>query len=380
MPRPWSRLVMLDVVPCPTPTSATTDATPMITPSIVSAARSRLVRRRESASRMSSRTLMRRAVRRGCGPGGRGRGDVGVMGDEDDRAPGRVERVEDAHHVAPGGGVEVARRLVGEDERRVRDQRAGDRDTLLLAARQLARLVVQPVAQPQPLERRTRPPATFPPPMPWYSSGAATFSSAVVRGSRLYDWNTNPIARLRSLARPSSESVVDGGPGERVGAGRRAVQAAQDVHHRALAGARTGRRWPRTRPPPRSGRRPGARAPRGGPCEYVRDTRSSRMIGCDGHPPPRLPPLPPKPPRSPPPAPNAAAREGAATVGRRRHEVGGRSGDDRLACRQPAGDLGERVGDEPDGHVAGRRRLGRRVAGCSRGRRRSRRAARPPGW
>src|SRR6185369_7348727 len=43
VPRPASRLVMFDVVPCPTPTRATTEATPMMTPSIVRAARSRLV-------------------------------------------------------------------------------------------------------------------------------------------------------------------------------------------------------------------------------------------------------------------------------------------------------------------------------------------------
>src|SRR3954451_2319521 len=47
VPRPASRVVMLDVVPWPTPTRATTDATPMTTPSIVRAARRRLVRRRE---------------------------------------------------------------------------------------------------------------------------------------------------------------------------------------------------------------------------------------------------------------------------------------------------------------------------------------------
>ena len=48
VPRPASRLVMFEVVPWPTPTRATTEATPMMTPSIVSAARSRLVRSRES--------------------------------------------------------------------------------------------------------------------------------------------------------------------------------------------------------------------------------------------------------------------------------------------------------------------------------------------
>ena len=41
-----------------------------------------------------------------------------------------------------GLGVEVAGRLVGHDHRRLADQRARDRDPLLLAARQLGRQVV----------------------------------------------------------------------------------------------------------------------------------------------------------------------------------------------------------------------------------------------
>jgi hypothetical protein len=40
------------------------------------------------------------------------------------------------------GGVEISSRLVGEDERRVVGQRPGDRDPLLLAARQLRRIVM----------------------------------------------------------------------------------------------------------------------------------------------------------------------------------------------------------------------------------------------
>ena len=59
----------------------------MITPSIVSAARSRLVRRRERARRRSSRTLMPRSARRRrwiWRPAGGG--DLGVVGDEHDRA------------------------------------------------------------------------------------------------------------------------------------------------------------------------------------------------------------------------------------------------------------------------------------------------------
>ena len=64
------------------------------------------------------------------------------MGDEDDRLAALVARppqgVED---LGAGRVVEVAGRLVGEQERRPGDERAGDGDALLLAGRQLVRLV-----------------------------------------------------------------------------------------------------------------------------------------------------------------------------------------------------------------------------------------------
>src|SRR4029078_6671967 len=71
VPRLERAVVMFDVVPCPTPTRATTDATPMITPSIVRAARRRLVRRRENARRSSSGSLMPPPAHHGDGSAGR---------------------------------------------------------------------------------------------------------------------------------------------------------------------------------------------------------------------------------------------------------------------------------------------------------------------
>ena len=47
------------------------------------------------------------------------------------------------HDVPAGGGVEIARRLVGKDDRRIVRQRAGDRDPLLFAARQLRGIVMR---------------------------------------------------------------------------------------------------------------------------------------------------------------------------------------------------------------------------------------------
>ena len=73
--------------------------------------------------------------------------------------PGRVEPVEDAQHVAGGLGVQVAGRLVGEQQRRRGDQRPGHRDPLLLAAGELVGLVVGPVGQARPGPARPARPA-----------------------------------------------------------------------------------------------------------------------------------------------------------------------------------------------------------------------------
>ena len=51
-------------------------------------------------------------------------------------------------------GVQVAGRLVGEQQVGLGDQGPGDRDPLLLAAGQLARPVLDPVAEANPVQRR----------------------------------------------------------------------------------------------------------------------------------------------------------------------------------------------------------------------------------
>jgi len=62
-----------------------------------------------------------------------------VRGDEHRRAA-QVRAVEDLHDLARQVGIEVAGRLVGHDDHRVVDQRAGDGHALLLAAGQLRRI------------------------------------------------------------------------------------------------------------------------------------------------------------------------------------------------------------------------------------------------
>ena len=60
-----------------------------------------------------------------------------------DGGPGLVDPVEQLHDPDRGDRVEVAARLVGEQQRRVVDEGAGDRDALLLAAGELVGVAVE---------------------------------------------------------------------------------------------------------------------------------------------------------------------------------------------------------------------------------------------
>ena len=66
-----------------------------------------------------------------------------VVGGDHDRRAGAVDAVEQLHDPDRGLGIEVAGRLVGQQQRRVVDERARDRDALLLAAGELVGVVVQ---------------------------------------------------------------------------------------------------------------------------------------------------------------------------------------------------------------------------------------------
>ena len=118
-------------------------------------------------------------------------------------------------------------------------QRAGDRDALLLAARQLGRAVLGAVAEPDPVEqlaaraararRRAR---------PAISAGSSTFSSAVSERQQVEELEDEAdvvaaqpgqLARRRGRrsARPPTATVPLG----------RRLERAEDVQQRALARA-----------------------------------------------------------------------------------------------------------------------------------------------
>src|SRR4051794_37447279 len=67
------------------------------------------------------------------------------VSDHDDRRAFLVELAKHAHHLLAVSGVEIAGRLVGEDQLGFADQRPSHRDALLLPARQLGRPMLSAV-------------------------------------------------------------------------------------------------------------------------------------------------------------------------------------------------------------------------------------------
>ena len=114
-------------------------------------------------------------------------GRVRIVRHHDDRlAVLAVERLQQVEDLVAGLAVEIARRLVAEQQRRVGDDGARDADALFLAARELARIVLRAVGQADDLERdRRRACAARPSPSFVSSSGSSTLRSAVSTGSRL---------------------------------------------------------------------------------------------------------------------------------------------------------------------------------------------------
>ena len=76
--------------------------------------------------------------------------EVGVVRHHDDGAVLRVQFGEDAQYGLFVFGVEVAGGLVGKEDFRFVNQRAGDADALLFAAGELFRQVVAAVREPDP--------------------------------------------------------------------------------------------------------------------------------------------------------------------------------------------------------------------------------------
>ena len=117
--------------------------------------------------------------------------------------------------------IEIAGWLISQQQAWLRvDERARDSDALLLAARKLARRVA--LALPKAEQLQGGPRALVPLDLPAgrgqgpsRTEAASTFSSALVRGSRLKLWKTKPRRSLRMLARSGSPSCATSNPSKK---------------------------------------------------------------------------------------------------------------------------------------------------------------------
>ena len=116
-----------------------------------------------------------------------------VVGDDDQRAAALLlllaEQVEDL--VAPFA-VEVAGRLVGQQDDGILDQGPRDRHPLLLAAGELGRLVAQPVPEPDLAQQVFGLGVASPVRRPSGMNGKSTLPTAVRLWIRLNCWKTKP--------------------------------------------------------------------------------------------------------------------------------------------------------------------------------------------
>ena len=165
-----------------------------------------------------------------------------VVGDEHDGlAALGAEAPEHVEDLRAGRVVEVAGRLVGEEEGRPVDEGPGEGHPLLLAGGELVGAVAAPCRPGRrPRARRgsaadsSRPPGSRPATM----NGRATFSRTDRIGMRLKNWKTKPGLRPAQLRRRVVAEAADDRPVEDDLARRRAVEAAEQVEERALARAR----------------------------------------------------------------------------------------------------------------------------------------------
>ena len=121
-------------------------------------------------------------------------------------------------------GIEIAGRLVGQQHLGLVRECPREGDTLLLAARQLRRVVVHAGVETHFVQQGAwhAACASF---APASSIGTSTFSNAVSEGIRWKNWKTKPINRPRRRASASSPRLVISRAVDADLAGRRRVEA-----------------------------------------------------------------------------------------------------------------------------------------------------------
>ena len=121
--------------------------------------------------------------------------DLGVVGRHEDRHAELVDPEEELEDLPADQRVEVPGWLVGDDEARVVDERAGDRRALLLAPDSVLGSWRAWADRPTSASTRSTAGAISRPGVPVTSSANATFSQTVFVGRSLKSWKMIPIFR-----------------------------------------------------------------------------------------------------------------------------------------------------------------------------------------
>jgi hypothetical protein len=168
---------------------------------------------------------------------GRDRGNLGVVRDQHDGAALAAEFAEQAQDGLASVGVEVARRLVRENDAGVVHQGARDGHALLLAAGELAGPVPAPVGQAHRLERRQRAPAPLPRGHAAVNHGQLDVLDHVELGQEVEELEDEPDFLVAQGGQLPGRGVLNHYPVQLHRPGRGRVQATQDVHEGGLAAA-----------------------------------------------------------------------------------------------------------------------------------------------
>ena len=165
-------------------------------------------------------------------------GDVRVMGHHHDRMPPLVDQpAEQSRHLAAIGGVEIARRFVGQQQRRLDHQRPATATRCCSPPESLLGRCVRRGSMPTVPSTASARALAAGVGVPPSSSGRATFSSALSVGRRLNDWKMKPIRRRRRIVRSSRQRGQIGAFQQHLAAVR-AIDTAQEVQQCALARTR----------------------------------------------------------------------------------------------------------------------------------------------
>ena len=164
--------------------------------------------------------------------------DVRLMSDNDDCVAGFVKAFEELHNIVAGVAIKISRRLVGQQDGGIGYEGARHRHALALAAGQLIRFVIHPVAQSDEFEHFRRAAMRLRPGLAAVKKRQLNvFEGACARQQVECLKNKSNLL----IAHPCQfiiAHVRNVFAIEHVFSLVRNVQAAEDVHQRALAAAR----------------------------------------------------------------------------------------------------------------------------------------------